>query len=270
MKNLLYCAVLLILLYTIFKPSIDSEPDQDEIQSDSYVNRHKNIQDFPYPQLSRKFKQLSRGKIAEPIIVDESLPNGTGALEIIRTSAHDKIKQRQYLPDYYRKDRLSGNPEFTEELRPFLMNKDKSENSWTDQNVSDHPKFYNSDIKDELTDIGSFFDENNNYADQSSPNSETLPSDNCYTDKMGNKFCKDNTRLQLIPPSLISDPNSSYVLSTIGPYVSSSLSNESDDRVINDRVINGGTFYDNIKASMNVNEVFSPFDNKPIEIYLDH
>jgi len=266
MKNLLYWAVLLILLYMIFKPGLDYVPDQEEIQSDSYVDQNKSVQDFPYPQLSRKFKQLSRGRVAEPIIVDKSLPNGSaGNLDIIRTSALDKVKQRQYLPDYYRKDRLSGNPDLTEELRPFLMNKDKSENSWTDTNVSDHPKFYNSDIKDELTDIGSFFDENNNYADQSSPNSETLPSSDCYLDKMGNTFCKDNTRLQLIPPSLISDPNSSYALSTIGPYKKPIKLNDSDDRVIN-----GGTFYDNIKPSMNTNEVFSSFNNKPIEIYLDH
>ena len=79
MKNLLYWAVLLILLYMIFKPGLDYVPDQEEIQSDSYVDQNKSVQDFPYPQLSRKFKQLSRGRVAEPIIVDKSLPNGSAA-----------------------------------------------------------------------------------------------------------------------------------------------------------------------------------------------
>jgi len=248
----------------IFKPAEDYIPSQEEIQSDTYVDQTKSVKDFPYPQLSRTFKKLTEGKILEPII-DRSLPSGDTKLEIIRSSSTDKVKKRMYLPDYYRKDRLSGNPDLTEELRPFLMNKDKSENSWTDVNVSDHPKFYNSEIKDELTDIGSFFDENNHYADQSSPNSETLPSDNCYQDKMGNTFCKDNTRLQLIPPALISDPNSSYALSTIGPYKNRNKRNDSEDRVLN-----GGVFYDNIKASLKTNEFFSSFDNKPIEIYVNY
>ena len=46
-----------------------------------------------------------------------------------------------YLPDFYRKDRLSGNTIGTEELRQFELNNDKSEQSWTDKNVSEHPKF---------------------------------------------------------------------------------------------------------------------------------
>lgn len=266
MKNLLgYSLLLILLLYVIFKPGSDYIPSQEDIQSDSYVDQTKSVKDFPYPQLSRSFKKLSEGEIPSPILHDKSLPSGDTTLDIIRTSTSDKLKQRMYLPDYYRKDRLSGNPDSTEELRPFSMNKDKSENSWTDVNVSEHPKFYNAEIKDELTNIGSFFDENNNYADQSSPNSESLPSDSCYEDKMGNTFCKDNTRLQLIPPSLISDPNNSYALSTIGPYKNNTKRNESTVSVIN-----GGVFYDNIKASLKTNEFFSSFDNKPIEVVLNY
>ena len=68
-----------------------------------------------------------------------------------------------YLPDYYRKDRLSGNTIGSEELRPFLTDEKTSESSWTDKNVSEHPKFYNSDVTDNLTDIGTFFDKNNKY-----------------------------------------------------------------------------------------------------------
>ena len=170
-----------------------------------------------------------------------------------------------YLPDYYRKDRLSGNPTMTEELRPFVMDGDKSESSWTDKNVSEHPKFYNADTKDELTNIGSFFDKNNYYADRTSSNSESLTSDSCYKDKSGSTFCEDNTRLQLIPPQLISNPNSCLVLNTIGPY--KDLSKIEDNK---ERVINGGEFYDNIKASLKNNESFSSFNNNPIELYQNY
>ena len=38
-------------------------------------------------------------------------------------------KERMYLPDFYRKDRLSGDPSGTEELRKFELNNDKSEQS---------------------------------------------------------------------------------------------------------------------------------------------
>ena len=51
-----------------------------------------------------------------------------------------------------------------------------------------------------------------------SSNTESLSSDKCYTDKSGGHFCSDNTRLQLIPPKLISDPNSCYALNNVGIY----------------------------------------------------
>ena len=59
---------------------------------------------------------------------------------------------------------MSGNDIGTEEMRPFLMDSDVSESSWTDENISEHPRFYNSDISGSgLTDIGSFFDKNNQF-----------------------------------------------------------------------------------------------------------
>ena len=267
MKNLIiYSILLVLLLYLVSRPDNDYNPSQEEIQSDSYVDKTKSIKDFPYPQISRTVKRLSHGKPIMPLTnEDELLPSGKNDLNLIRTSAHDNVKTRMYLPDYYRKDRLSSNPDLTEELRPFVMDKDKSESSWTDKNISEHPKFYNADIKDELTNIGSFFNNDNYYTDKTSSTSESLPSDSCYKDKSGSTFCEDNTRLQLIPPKLISDPNSCQLLNTIGPYKDFSNINDSKDRVIN-----GGDFYDNIKASLKNNESFSSFSNKPIELYMNY
>jgi len=266
MKNLiLYSSLLILLLYLLFRPDGNYNPPQEEIQSDTYVDKTKTIQDFPYPQLSRTFKRLSHGKTPLPLNnEDKLLPSGENHLRIIRTSDHDNVKTRRYLPDYYRKDRLSGNPT-NEELRPFLTDKDKPESSWTDQNVSEHPKFYNADTKDELTNIGAFFDKNNSYADKTSFNSESLTSDSCYKDKSGSTFCEDNTRLQLIPPRLISDPNSCQLLNTIGPYKNSTTFNDKKDKVIN-----GGIFYDNIKAALKINESFSSYDTNPIEVSLNY
>ena len=109
-------------------------------------------------------------------------------------------------------------------------------NNQTDENVSKHPKFYNADIKNELTNIGAFFDKNNQYSGKSSVNSEPLTTDRCYKNKNGDTFCEDYTRLQLVPPSLISDPQKCYALNSWGM---------SKDKMLlfsdnTDRVMNGG------------------------------
>lgn len=231
------------------------EPTQEDIQEPTYVDKTQLIKEFPYPQISRGVKKLSEGKSPFPLNNDsEFQPNGERDLKFIRRkdTPSNMTKERMYLPDFYRKDRLSGNPSGTEELRKFELNNDKSEQSWTDENVSEHPKFYNADIKNELTNIGAFFDKNNQYNGKTSPKSEPLTSDRCYKDKDGNTFCEDNTRLQLIPPSLISDPQKCYALNSWGMYKDMQLTEANDDRVIN-----GGMFFNGISASKKNNETYS-------------
>jgi len=260
MNNYILLAIGLIILYLIFKPDLSKyNPLQEEIQDENYVDVTKSVKDFPYPQISRTFKRLSNGKTILPLESDESLPQGDKNLTITRTDM-DNVKQRMYLPDYYRKDRLSGNTIGSEELRPFLTDEKTTESSWTDKNVSEHPKFYNSDVRDNLTDIGSFFDKNNNYNDKASSGSVALPSDRCYLDKMGNQFCEENTRLQNIPPKLISDPNSP-VLNTIGYYKDQNIIDD-----MKDKLINGGIFFNSIKGSNGKDETFSSFNNNPLVV----
>lgn len=260
MNNYILLAIGLIILYLIFKPDLSKyNPLQEEIQDENYVDITKSVKDFPYPQISRTFKRLSNGNPILPLESDESLPQGDKNLTITRTDM-DNVKQRMYLPDYYRKDRLSGNTIGSEELRPFLTDEKTTESSWTDKNVSEHPKFYNSDVRDNLTDIGSFFDKNNNYNDKASSRSVALPSDRCYLDKMGNQFCEENTRLQNIPPKLISDPNSP-VLNTIGYYKDQNIIDD-----MKDKLINGGIFFNSIKGSNGKDETFSSFNNNPLVV----
>lgn len=260
MNNYILLAIGLIILYLIFKHDLSKyNPLQEEIQDENYVDVTKSVKYFPYPQISRTFKRLSNGNPILPLESDESLPQGDKNLTITRTDM-DNVKQRMYLPDYYRKDRLSGNTIGSEELRPFLTDKKTTESSWTDKNVSEHPKFYNSDVRDNLTDIGSFFDKNNNYNDKASSRSVALPSDRCYLDKMGNQFCEENTRLQNIPPKLISDPNS-LVLNTIGYYKDQNIIDD-----MKDKLINGGIFFNSIKGSNGKDETFSSFNNNPLVV----
>ena len=136
-------------------------------------------------------------------------------------------------------------------------NDSESDSAWTDKNVSKYPKFYNSEITNELTNVGLFFDKNNQYNDKTSPQTESITTDSCYTDKFGNYFCEDNTRLQLIPPKLITDPKSCYALNRVGTFKDGNLKND-----INDRVMNGGNFFNGINASQEKNEYWS----SPIKI----
>ena len=218
MNKLIVIGIILILILLLLKPSDEYQPNQEQIQDLSYIDKHEYKNNFPYPQISNTFKRLSKGKFPEPLNNESDiLPKEDRSLKITRTIQTPETisKDRLYLPDYYRKDRLDGNPEGTEELRPFITDENKSEQSWTDENISEHPKFYNSELKDEITNIGSFFDKNNQYNDTTSANTNVLPSDKCFTDKLGNNFCKDNTRLQLIPPQLIVNPESNKAINSI-------------------------------------------------------
>ena len=256
--NQLLLVFVIVFLLMIFMNNKNYQPSQKDIQTLDYVDKTKAVKDFPYPQISYGIQKLSKGELPKPLNnLDQILPHNNDIINIIRDTPENMTKQRVYLPDYYRKDRLSSNDIGSEELRSFTMNNDESESSWSDDNVSEHPKFYTSDVKDELTNIGAFFDKNNQYHDKTSSNTNVLTSDNCYTDKNGERFCMDNTRLQLIPPALITDPQSCYALNDIGLY------KERKDTYFNDKkVINGGSFFNSVVASEVSNERF----DKPVEI----
>jgi len=246
MNNLILFILFVVVALYFLMINIEN-PVQGDIQDENYVDKQNLIDKFPYPQISRVFKRLSKGDIVTPINdLSNILPKGETELNIKRDNNNLIFNQREYLPDYYRKDRLSENPDKTEEYREFNLDGD-NETSWSDTNVSEHPKFYNSDIKSELTNIGSFFDENNQYSDKTSPNTQSLTTDSCYTNKNGEQFCQNNTRLQLIPPKLITDVKSCTLLNNIGDY----KGKYNDINNKNEKTMNGGSFYNNVSGSNN-------------------
>ena len=271
--------VVLILLGAFFYFNQEKEPTQEEIQTLEYVEETKpetviaKTTDFPYPQISHGFKKLGKEAIQKPLNnLKELLPGGSNDITIVRDTPETINKKRVYLPDYYRKDRLGGNDTGNDEVRPFIGDNEESESAWTDVNVSKHPKFYNSDVQNELTNVGMFFDKNNQYNDKSSNNTNVLTSDSCYEAKDGEQFCEDNTRLQNIPPSLITDVNKCYALNSVGIYKDKKdtlkdYTNFNVETIDNeqlgvwsygdDRVINGGNFYNEVYGSRNKNETES-------------
>lgn len=271
----LVLAILVVLALVVMNRNsgVSDNPGQGEIQRLEAIADVDGIavdvpiletDGLPYPQISTGFHKLSKGELPRPLnTLKDLLPKGPDSLPIFRNAAESLTKKRMYLPDYYRKDTMPMNNIGSEEMRPFVTDDEVAETSWTDDNVSEHPKFYNANMKhDRLTDIGSFFDRNNQYNDTTSPNTMALPSDNCYLDKKGGKFCLDNTRLQMIPPSLITDPQDCYTLNAIGMY--KDYNRVSDDP---NRVSNGGSFYGKVKGSkpLGANETYDTPMRDPVD-----
>ena len=210
--------ILTILFYIYYLGGL--EPTQNEIQTLHHASNNAiKYNDLPYPQISKGFTKLGKDIITKPLDnLNKLLPNSNDTIQVIRDSGNGITKERIYLPDYYRKDRLSENTISSSEFRPFQSNNQESDKAWTDENISKYPQYYTNNIQNELTNIGLFFDKNNQFNDKTSSNANVLPSDTCYKAKNGEYFCEDNTRLQNIPPSLITDINKCEILNNIGVY----------------------------------------------------
>ena len=147
MNKIILLGLLSVLLYFYISRGnmiSSDEPSQKEIQNLDYVKDKEEIiqvdelGEFPTPQISRGFKKLSKGVMKPINNAKDFFPNKNNPA-IIRDVPSNMVKERVYFPDYFRKDRLSGNDIGTEEMRPFSTN-DEPDNSWTDTNVSHHPK----------------------------------------------------------------------------------------------------------------------------------
>jgi len=240
------------------------EPSQRDIQDVSFVTDRedagplkgpvfKAFKSVSYPQISHGFKQLTKGELPEPLkdLTKRVNPSFTRVRHLDRPDTMSP--ERRYLPDYYRKDTMDGDDQ-SHERRPFVNDEADSEQAWTDENVAEHPKYYNSNMKhDELTNIGSFFDRNNQFNDTRSSHTRTLPSDNCYQTKQGTRFCMDSTRLQVVPPELLTDPQDNYALNAVGMY-------KDYNRIPMNpgRVMNGGLFGDVIGTKGITDEPAAP------------
>ena len=247
MNKIIFLAFIVILLLFLYYPR--EEPSQSEIQS--LVHYKKKSGDFIFPQISHGFQQLSN-KIIKPLNnIEKLLPNNDDNMNIIRTSNRD-VSGRFYVPEYYRKDTLNSNDIGSEELREFLLDETKNDTSWSDTNISQHPKYYTSDFKNNLTNPGTFFNNNNQYNDTTSSKTEALPSDNCYIAKNGLRFCKDKTRIQNVPPKLINDEKSLSMLERVGTY----SFNNNDFKIFS----SDEKLYDNVEPSkrLSLSEKYVP------------
>lgn len=253
MKSL-YIIIGVILLIVLFYPKITISENQiySPVTSSSSKLSTPRLYDFYIPQLTNSQVPLSQDnynnqKNANILTRDTYLNNDE--VNIIRKELKN-TNDNKY-PKYILKDTLSANTIGSNELHSSEGKEySKEYKSFTDKNISQYPTFYNSDIKNELTNIGNFFDKKNRYSDTTYSNNSSYVNDDCYTDSNNNITCIDNTRLQNIPPKNLNDYGKCEIERTIGNYKST----ESKDSIMN-----GLSFYDSVYASSKKNETFSPF-----------
>ena len=126
------------------------------------------------------------------------------------------------------KDHMEGNEEEINcEGKPVNSDYKKA---WTDENISKNTKYYTSDIKDEKTDVGKFFNKNKEFVDITSHKSKDVIPENCFLEN-GVLNCQFNDKLQNIPPRLIENPEVNPVLLSIG-----------DDKNVNTNTVSVNTY----------------------------
>ena len=230
-----------------------------------------DLGNFPRPQISRKFQQLSNNISVDPLYNQKEEKIDESKVNIIRSSNVDNDKNPiYYKPSFYKKDFLSPNPLGTTEYNFAEFNDDKTSYAWTENNVSQHPQFYRSNVKDEKTNVGRFFDKNR-YHDKTSPYSTNNLPDRCFLDKDDEIVCNFNDRLQNIPPSLIDRKEKNNVLNSVGVVGSeNSIYKDINTKEIdskggnsyvayeynNEKEMNGGEVYKGVEGSLNNNEQY--------------
>lgn len=161
-----------------------------------------------------------------------------------------------------KKDYISPNPEGTTEYR-FIDGNFKT--AWSTDQVSQHPKYYTSNVEDEKIDVAGFFNNTQFYHDNTSPNSTTFFPERCRTNSENEVFCDFNNRLQLVPPKLINDSEKNGVLNSIGNDIYKTVDSTKVGDIsgnnyqiweyTNEKSINGGEYFGSVFGSSEKNEV---------------
>ena len=166
---------------------------------------------------------------------------------------------------------ITPNPEGTTEFR-FVDENPKT--AWSTINVSEHPQYYTSNFEGEKIDTSGFFNQDKFYHDNTSPHSKKDLPDRCMIDVNNKVMCNYNDRLQIIPPKLITDVENNLVLNSIGQgkgdifkTVDHSVVNNVNGnsyqvwKYENEKIINGGKYFNDVVASSDVNERYMDIKN---------
>jgi hypothetical protein len=217
--------------------------------------------DFPIPALSDISQQLTKMKntVLKTVGLEQK------PLYIVRNKGlHNVVR----LPNPTNEiETVSANPVGSTEYSFVGENTGKA---WSEVNVSQHPKNYTSNVKDELTNVGNFFNEKVRFNDITSPNAINNLPDRCFLNQDDEILCNFNNRLHNIPPKL---SENNQVTQSIGKDITKSVMSENIMSIQNnphqvwkydnDKVMNGGELYGNVIGSSSINEDFLQITNIP-------
>jgi hypothetical protein len=247
---------------------------QQEIQIEE-VKKSKEGNDFIFPEITTITQPLTQfiNEILDP---DLKEIDGT-PIKVIRNNTLKKKEQEankvseKITPKPT--DIVTPNPIDTSEY--YFVGEDTS-NAWSETNVSQHPTYHTSSIGEELTQVGGFFDANNEYHDQTSPSAKTHLPDRCFMNDNKEVLCKFNNRLHNIPPKLIDNKQENKLLQSIGqgkgdifkPISSDNIENVNETsyqvwNYDNEKTNNGGEFYENVYPSSGNSSEYLVMDNLP-------
>lgn len=238
------------------------------------ISNKVNLGKYPRPQPSTGYLQLSENKKDNPLYKRNIETVKDNKVKIIRSSNLDNDPNPIYYnPSFYKSDFISPNPIGSTEFSEASFDSvNTTINAWSDKNISQHPSFYRSEIKDEKTNIGKFFDKNNMFHDKTSVYSTNNLPDRCFLDKDNNVRCNFNDRLQNIPPSLIDTESKNDVLNKIsGSNITKNIKDISVDNINgnnystyqynNEKVMNGAKLFKGVSGSSCSNESYLDLDS---------
>ena len=160
-----------------------------------YLNKNKNK--LTIPSLNKIYKSNTTVDIPKPTNVSLKLSKGNikpldqyemkndDPINYIRNLNKNNDKNK-YL-DY---DIISPNPIGSTELR--FVNEDNM-NAWSQDEVSQHPKYYTKNFENELTKVDGFF-KFNQFHDKTSSYSENHLPDRCNYNDNGDVICDFNNK----------------------------------------------------------------------------
>jgi hypothetical protein len=216
---------------------------------------------FPIPALSDISQQLT--KMKNTVLTTVGLEQKP--LYIVRNKGlHNVVR----LPNPKKEiETVSANPVGSTEYSFVGENTGKA---WSEVNVSQHPKNYTSNVKDELTNVGNFFNEKVRFNDITSPNAINNLPDRCFLNQDEEVLCNFNNRLHNIPPKL---SENNQVTQSIGKDITNSVMSDNIMSIQNnphqvwkydnDKVMNGGELYGDVIGSSSINEDFLRLTNIP-------
>jgi hypothetical protein len=211
---------------------------------------------------NRKNKQIIQGKQNKFVFLKSDNNHNDNI-----SNNNDIIYDKKYL----KHDIISPNPDGTTESYHIASEPGKS---WTDENVSQHPKYYRKNFENERTNVGEFFNKQNNLVDNTSPQSLSQLPDRCMINTNNQILCDFNNKLQNIPPK--SYHSNKELINSIGQENNFNIQSVTNKNITNvnnnnynswsfdnEKTLNGGDFYNGIKPSSQLNEVQLNIENLP-------